>query len=37
MNSALDTFGQPARIYEFGPYVVLVWDQNLLAALPRAG
>ncbi len=34
MNSALDTFGQPARIYDLGSYIVLVWDKNLLASLP---
>jgi hypothetical protein len=37
MNSALDTFGQPARIYDLGSYIVLVWDKNLLASLPRPG
>jgi hypothetical protein len=28
------TFGQPARIYDAGPYTVLVWNRNLLTALP---
>jgi hypothetical protein len=26
-------FGQPARIYNVGPYTVLVWNQNLLSGL----
>jgi hypothetical protein len=26
-------FGQPARIYNAGPYTVLVWNRNLLAGL----
>ena len=28
-------FGRPARVYNFGPYTVMVWDRNLLASLPR--
>jgi hypothetical protein len=28
-------FGRPARVYDFGPYTVMVWDRNLLASLPR--
>jgi hypothetical protein len=28
-------FGPPARVYNFGPYTVMVWDKNLLASLPR--
>jgi hypothetical protein len=28
------TFGQPARIYDAGPYTVLVWNRNLLTSLP---
>ena len=27
------TFGQPARIYDDGPYTVLVWNRNLLTGL----
>jgi hypothetical protein len=27
------TFGQPARIYDAGPYTVLVWNRNLLTGL----
>jgi hypothetical protein len=27
-------FGQPARIYNVGPYTVLVWNRNLLSSLP---
>jgi hypothetical protein len=28
-------FGRPARVYDFGPYTVMVWDRNLLASVPR--
>jgi hypothetical protein len=28
-------FGRPERVYDFGPYTVMVWDTNLLASLPR--
>jgi hypothetical protein len=28
-------FGRPARVYNFGPYTVMVWNRNLLASLPR--
>jgi hypothetical protein len=28
-------FGRPARVYNFGPYTVMVWDRNLLASVPR--
>jgi hypothetical protein len=28
-------FGRPARVYNFGPYTVMVWDRNLLSSLPR--
>jgi hypothetical protein len=27
-------FGSPARIYQTGPYTVLVWDRNLLPSMP---
>jgi hypothetical protein len=27
-------FGTPARIYQFGPYTVLVWNRNLLPSIP---
>jgi hypothetical protein len=27
--------GAPARTYHTGPYIILVWDQNLLSSLPR--
>ena len=30
-------FGQPAHIYELSNYTILVWNQNLLPALARAG
>ncbi len=28
-------FGRPARVYNFGPYTVMVWDRNLLPSIPR--
>ena len=28
-------FGRPARVYNFGPYTVMVWDRNILADVPR--
>jgi hypothetical protein len=28
-------FGRPARVYNVGPYTVMVWDRNLLSSLPR--
>jgi len=28
-------FGRPARVYNVGPYTVMVWDRNLLASVPR--
>ncbi len=27
--------GPPARVYRTGPYIILVWDKNLLPAIPR--
>jgi hypothetical protein len=32
-GAALATFGQPARIYYFENYTILVWDKNILADL----
>jgi hypothetical protein len=32
-GAARRAFGQPARTYRFGRYVVMVWDKNLLATL----
>jgi hypothetical protein len=32
----LQTFGPPARIYQFSGYTVMVWDVNLLTRLRRA-
>ncbi len=29
------SFGAPVRTYHTGPYIILVWDKNLLASLPR--
>ena len=29
------TFGAPARVYQLGPYTVLVWTHNLMPALHR--
>ena len=28
-------FGRPAKIYNFGPYTVMVWDRNILPDVPR--
>ncbi len=28
-------FGRPARIYQTGPYTVMVWNRNLLNSVPR--
>ncbi len=28
-------FGTPARTYHTGPYTIMVWDKNLLTAIPR--
>jgi hypothetical protein len=28
-------FGRPARVYNFGPYTVMVWDRNILSDVPR--
>ena len=28
-------FGRPARIYQTGPYTVMVWNRNLLSSIPR--
>jgi hypothetical protein len=28
-------FGRPAKIYNFGPYTVMVWDRNILSDVPR--
>ncbi len=30
---ALDAFGRPARVYDFGPYVIMTYDTNLLTDL----
>ncbi|MBV9092671.1 MAG: hypothetical protein JO132_02160 [Streptosporangiaceae bacterium] len=30
--AALAAYGRPARTYHVGPYTILVWDKNLLAA-----
>ena len=27
--------GTPARTYRTGPYIIMVWDKNLLLSLPR--
>ncbi|MGD0245734.1 MAG: hypothetical protein ABSB59_36160 [Streptosporangiaceae bacterium] len=34
-SAALAALGKPVRIYRTGPYTVYVYDQNLLAELPR--
>jgi hypothetical protein len=28
-------FGRPARIYQTGPYTIMVWNRNLLSSIPR--
>jgi hypothetical protein len=28
-------FGRPARVYNVGPYTVMVWNRNLLPSVPR--
>ena len=30
---ALDAFGRPTRVYDFGPYVIMTYDTNLLTDL----
>jgi hypothetical protein len=32
-RAALATFGKPARIYDVGPYRVLIWNKNLLGEI----
>jgi hypothetical protein len=32
-GAAVRAFGQPARTYRFGRYIVMVWNKNLLATL----
>jgi hypothetical protein len=33
----LKAFGRPAKVYQYGPYTVMVWNKNLLADLGRPG
>jgi hypothetical protein len=33
----LKAFGRPAKVYQYGPYTILVWNKNLLADLGRPG
>jgi hypothetical protein len=33
----LKAFGRPAKVYQYGPYTIMVWNQNLLADLGRPG
>jgi hypothetical protein len=35
-SSAVATFGQPAQSYRYGPFTILVWQQNLVPQLLRA-
>jgi hypothetical protein len=35
-SAALAAFGKPARIYHVGPYIVFVWDKNLLVQVRRS-
>ena len=32
-GEALDAFGRPTRVYDFGPYVIMTYDTNLLTDL----
>jgi hypothetical protein len=36
-SSAVATFGQPAQSYRYGPFTILVWHQNLVPQMLRAG
>jgi hypothetical protein len=36
-SSAVATFGQPAQSYRYGPFTILVWQQNLVPQMLRAG
>ncbi|HJY96064.1 MAG TPA: hypothetical protein VJ371_13990 [Streptosporangiaceae bacterium] len=31
----LKAFGRPAKVYQYGPYTIMVWNKNLLADLGR--
>ena len=33
----LKAFGRPAKVYQDGPYTIMVWNKNLLADLGRPG
>ena len=33
----LKAFGRPAKVYQYGPYTIMVWNKNLLADLGRPG
>ncbi|MGH3151744.1 MAG: hypothetical protein ACRDOB_13605, partial [Streptosporangiaceae bacterium] len=33
----LKAFGRPAKVYQYGPYTIVVWNKNLLADLGRPG
>jgi len=35
-SSAVATFGQPAQSYRYGPFTILVWQQNLVPQMLRA-
>jgi len=34
-GEAVASFGRPMRTYHYGPYVIQVWDKNLLTMLPH--
>ncbi len=36
-SSAVATFGQPAQSYRYGPFTILVWQQNLVPQMLSAG
>jgi hypothetical protein len=29
------SFGKPSRVYHYGPYVIMVWNRNLLLQVPK--
>jgi hypothetical protein len=37
LSSAVATFGAPARSYQYGPFTILVWNENLVPKLAPAG
>ena len=37
LSSAVATFGAPARSYQYGPFTILVWNENLVPKMALAG